>query len=479
MCRSCVRVATFARFYKIFLQPIYSFFVYMGVDKFERRDRIMKSFNKKAVCTAMAIVMTAGMFAGCAKDEKNKKKNRSSEETTIITKRNDPELTPIKRQPVEVDVDPIINNPRIDSYTEFSLELLRNEYDGKNTMISPLSIMGALGMTMNGANGDTLAEMEEMFGLSLGDVNNIMYNINENYLGDEVTQANSIFLNSQKGYELQDDFRQSIVDYYNSDIQIGEFNDDMVDRINDFVGVNTNYRIKEIITELQPDDQMVLVNALSFDGEWETPFESDCTRDKDFTLENGETITVSMMYDSGTGMFIGGDNEMGYVKAYDGNYAFVALLPDEGLSMDEYLSTLTSEEVMGYIRGGGNQYGNYVFALPVFESNYEASLKDSLCTMGMESAFSGSADFTNMCTVDGKIPDLCISDVVHKSYISVNEEGTEAAAATAVVMVDACCEVEEPTVINYIILDRPFVYMIVNTATDMPVFAGVYSGVEA
>ncbi|MCQ2529388.1 MAG: serpin family protein [Saccharofermentans sp.] len=432
----------------------------------------MKNSTKRFATAIMTALMATSMMTGCDKDTKRKNK-KDSEETTVSA--NMQELPEIKRNPVKASNE--VDNYRLAGYTNFSIELLKNSYEGNNTMVSPLSVMAALGMTMNGADAETLAQMEEMMGMSLDEVNELMYIYNEMYCGEEIKQANSIFLNSKNNYTIQQDFRQSIVDYYNSDIQVGLFDDSMVKYINEFVDTNTNHRIDSIINKLDPDrDEMVLVNALTFDAKWGSPFEGDAIHDREFTMENGETFTVSMMFDEIYGGYLCGDNEEGFIKRYeDGNYAFVALLPEEGMTMADYLATLDADEINAMLLQGGD--GDVCLGLPAFETNYENTLVPALKNMGMVDAFGRDANFTKMLTkADGEDAELYVSDVIHKTYIKVDSEGTEAAAATAVVMVDKATAVEVDT--HFVTLDRPFVYMIVDCNTNMPVFIGAYNGLE-
>lgn len=429
----------------------------------------MNNSIKKSVVLLMTLVMAMSSFTGCKGDDGHKK-DRDGDSHKNQTQEKDEE--PLERNPVEVDENVFDNS--VLGYTNFSVELLQNTYMDKNIMVSPLSVMGALGMTMNGASGNTLAQMESVFGMSLSDVNGLMYLYNENYLGEQLSQANAVYVNNADDYELQVPFRQSVMDYYGADIETGAFDDSMVDRINEFVSDNTNGRIPSIIDRLNPDDRMVLVNAVNFDATWRNTFETDDIYDREFYLDNGDEITVSMMYEEGYNNYICGDNETGFIKYYVGDYAFIALLPEEGMCMDEYLATLSGAELNEFICNGGS--GNANIGLPAFESEYSDSIVEELSSMGMGDAFTGSADFSNMLTNGDGAAELYISDVIHKTYIKVDSEGTQAAAATAVIMTDGCSAITEEPI--YVILNRPFVYAIVNTETNMPVFMGVYNGQE-
>ena len=172
-------------------------------------------------------------------------------------------------------------------------------------------------------------------------------------------------------------------------------------------------------------------------------------------------------------LYIEDEDTTGFIKYYKENYAFVALLPREGMSMEEYVNGLTGEKLVGLIETARSDVEVHA-AIPKFSSEYTVELSEVLPGMGMTDAFDGDrADFTGIGTVDDG--NLYISMVLHKTYIQVDELGTKAGAATAVAVAETAALVEEE--IKDVILDRPFVYAVIDTTDSHPVFLGVTESV--
>lgn len=417
--------------------------------------------TKKLMATGLIMAMMAatGCNSTTNSDETKKRPDSTPTQTTIDMTRN--EIT---------DVEPV-GDSSISAYTDFSVNLFKNSYSGGNTLVSPLSVMTALGMTENGAANGTLEEMEYTMCMSLADTNNLMYNFEQNYLGEQISMANNIWVNSSRDIDLQEDYRQRVFDYYGNGVVSEEFGDETINHVNQFVDENTAHRIPTILNDLDPDAAMILVNALTFDGVWVEPFEHDRTRQQTFYAENGE-IDMDMMHGSAYN-YISGDNETGFIKLYEGNYSFVALLPDEEISIEDYINSLSGDEIQDLI--ANPRHDEVFITVPQFTSEFDIELNAALDNMGMPTAFTDAADFTNMATSGDEIELLRIGRVIHKTFISVDEEGTEAAAATVVMMDEAACAEPEPDPL-FVVLDRPFVYMIIETNTNMPVFIGTYTG---
>ena len=415
--------------------------------------------TKKLMATGLVMAMMAATGCNSANNGDETKNREDTEQTAITMTRN--EIAEVSDIKVE----------NVNSYCDFSVSLLQNSYYGGNTLVSPLSVMTALGMTENGAANATLAEMENTMGMSLEDTNNLMYYFEQNYLGEQISMANNIWVNSSRNIELQEEYRQKVFDYYGNGVVSEEFGDETINHVNQFVDEHTAHRIPTILEYLDPDAAMILVNALTFDGVWANPFEPDRTYQQSFFAENGE-IRMDMMHGSTYG-YISGDNETGFVKPYEGGYSFVALLPDEGITIEDYINSLSGDEIQNMI--SSRQHDEVFITVPQFTAEFDIELNQALDNMGMPTAFTDAADFTNMATTGDEIELLRIGRVIHKTFISVDEEGTEAAAATVVMMDEATSCEPDPDPL-FVVLDRPFVYMIIETNTNMPVFIGAYTG---
>jgi serpin B len=352
--------------------------------------------------------------------------------------------------------------------TDFSLRLFRaaNEAD-KNTLLSPLSVLCALAMTANGAKGETLTQMEQTLGLSRDELNLFFRGYLDALAGDKVLKpANSVWFTTHERFTVNGDFLQTNADYYGAAVYRAPFDNATLKAINDWVRDKTDGMIPEILDKIPPEAVMYLVNALAFDAKWEEPYESYSVSSGNFTLQNGETRLADFMY-AEEREYLENELAVGFVKPYEGGkYAFAALLPREGVSLEELLAGLDGAALQDLLR---NRSDKTVFtSLPKFETEYGAELSGVLQAMGMELAFDGNrADFTGLGTSTGG--NIYISRVIHKTFISVAEEGTRAGAATVVEMTDGAMFVEDPKVVY---LDRPFVYLLIDTETCLPLFIG-------
>ncbi|MDE7365745.1 MAG: serpin family protein [Lachnospiraceae bacterium] len=348
---------------------------------------------------------------------------------------------------------------------------------GKNILISPESVLSALAMTANGANGQTLAEMEEVLcgGMEIHSFNEYMYTYHNRLTATkDVTfhLANSIWLKDEPELQVKEDFLQTDRNYYNADIFQADFDTDTVADINQWVDVNTNGMIPQLLTEIPEGAELYLINALAFEGEWENSYEEKRINEAGtFTDYLGNEETVTMLRSTET-QYIAGEHVTGFVKNYKGgDYAFLALLPEEGIRVEDYIASLNGEDFLALY--DNRMYQEVLVEIPEFTYDYDTELKDALSSMGMEDAFEPGADFSNMAETD-----LYISRVLHKTHIQVDRAGTKAAAVTAVEMSKASDVEMDVTEPPRVYLNRPFVYAIVDTETGLPVFLGAVNTIE-
>lgn len=388
-------------------------------------------------------------------------------------------MTGLEPQNAEVTGTPP-DSDFISSQMSFSVNLFKECYkdnNGENMLISPLSAIPALAMTANGANEATLKGMEEILGggMPIDSLNKYL----KTYLGNlkstdkdefQMHMANSVwFRDDAERLTVEKEFLQTNQSYYGSEIYKASFDDSTVNEINGWVKENTHGMIDSIIQKLKPEDIMCLINALAFEAEWETPYHSDDIFDRIFTNAKGEEKTVEMMF-SEEGLYLRDEKATGFLKHYKGGkFSFGALLPNEGISVEEYVNSLTAEGLLKTLTLNKEAY-TVNTVIPKFKYDYSTELTEPLKNMGMADAFdAGSADFSKL----GKSQNgnIYISTVLQKTFIQVDEKGTKAGAATAVMIADGCAIADpEP---KSVVLDRPFVYMIVDNETGLPVFMGV------
>lgn len=354
---------------------------------------------------------------------------------------------------------------------DFGVTLFKDSAESdKNTLISPLSVLCALAMTANGAKEETLGQMEQVFGLSVEDLNNYLGTyVRTLPSGDKykVSLANSIWFKDDEKLTVEQSFLQTNADYYGTSVYKAPFDGGTLKDINTWVSDNTDGMIENILNEIPEEAVMYLINALAFDAEWETIYRDNQIRDGTFTTKSGELRDVKMMYNTES-RYLDDGSATGFIKYYaDRKYAFVALLPNEGVSVADYITSLTGEGLMSTLQNA--QDVEVQTAVPKFESEYSVEMSDILKAMGMTDAFDmDKADFTGL----GKSgrDNIFINRVIHKTYIAVDEKGTKAGAATVVEMVAKGAAPSGE--IKTVYLNQPFVYMLIDCETNLPIFIG-------
>ena len=364
----------------------------------------------------------------------------------------------------------------IRSQMRLSVELFQSsvlESKDKNVLISPLSVQLALAMTANGAAGKTREEMEQVLGgeIPIGELNEYLYSYVQSLPSEDKYKleiANSIWFRDQKErLTVEKDFLQKNADYYGAQAYKSPFDNQTVNDINSWVKNHTDGMIDKIIEEIGSDTVMYLINALVFDAEWENIYHKSAILDGTFTAISGDKRTVEMM-SSKENSYLDDGKATGFIKDYKGGkYSFAALLPNEGVDIYEYMAGLTGEGLLSTLENA--QSGTVMATLPKFELR----MNDVLAGLGMPSAFDGgAADFSKMAkSANGNI---YIGDVLHKTFISVDERGTKAGAVTKV----EASSTGMPQSEKVVVLDRPFVYMLIDNATDLPFFIGAAMDIE-
>ena len=379
------------------------------------------------------------------------------------------------------DLGPIDGLPRalsiaesnlIEADNRFAFKLFRkiNEQEGdKNIFISPLSVAMALGMTYNGAAGSTREAMRqtlELEGLSLQEVNesyrsliDLLRNLDPRV---EFTLANSIWYQHTKTFEQE--FLDVTRQFFDAEVTPLDFGDPAASQtINGWVKDATSGKIDKIVPDRIPwDIVMYLINAIYFKGDWTYQFDKNRTQDAPFTLVDGSQTTVDMMSHEAE-VEIGLNWTEGVWLAdlpYSGSaYSMTILLPETAEEISSLIGRLTQDNWDVWIEG--LNLGETYVSMPKFTLEYEITLNDVLQSLGMGVAFTDTADFTRMYAPGG----IYIDSVKHKTFVDVNEEGTEAAAATSVGM----GLVSAPP---RFVVDRPFIFVIREKYSGTILFMG-------
>lgn len=374
---------------------------------------------------------------------------------------------------VPVRVVCLAEEPDCDTQTaDFAVRLLQNSLSEENTLVSPVSVLSALAMTANGAKGETLAQMEEVLGMTTADMNAYLYSFMDGQT-DALKLANAIWFTDDPEFTVNPDFLETNANYYQADIYKAPFHQETCDAINTWVSKKTDGMIPRILDEIPDSAVMYLVNALAFEAAWAETYKENNVYSHIFTKEDGTEQDVELMR-STEYHYLEDENAAGFLKYYKAeNYAFAALLPNEGVTVAEYVSHLTGTHLQEMLSHPENV--KVVASLPKFETEYNVEMSGILGSMGMTDAFDqDNANFTGLGTYTGC--NLYINRVLHKTFISVAEQGTKAGAATAVEVNRATGAMQEE--IKTVRLDRPFVYMIIDCEHNVPIFIGTLIDVE-
>lgn len=360
---------------------------------------------------------------------------------------------------------------------DFGVRLFQNSFtEEKNVLISPLSVLCALSMTANGAKDETLSQMESVLGMDVASLNTYVKAYKDALPNSDkykLSLANSIWFTDDERFTVNEDFLQTNADYYSADIYKAPFDRTTLNDINKWVKDKTDGMIPSILDQIPPDAIMYLVNALAFEAEWQDIYEKHQVRDSVFTKEDGTKQKAEMMY-ADEYKYLELENGAGFIKNYAGRkYAFAALLPNEGVSVSDLVSSIDGEVLYNTLSNPSSEH--VVTGIPKFEFEYGTDLAGVLSDMGMPNAFNPYlSDFSGLGTSTGG--NIFISRVLHKTYISVGERGTRAGAATVIEMTDGAAV--EPLEPKEVILDRPFVFMLIDTETSLPFFIGTVMDIK-
>lgn len=341
--------------------------------------------------------------------------------------------------------------------------------EGENLFFSPLSISTALAMTNNGAKGTTKEEISKML-----QSNELSDDAVNGYYGKllqalplldgttEVNLANSIWYRND--FKVLDSFLATNKKYFHADVEAIDFsNPQAKDQINAWVDKETNAKIPTIIDQISNDAVMYLINAIYFKGQWEHPFDKGSTQKADFKRANGSTVQVDFMEaDRRYDVAQGNTYEAIRLPYTDGKFDMVAVKPGEGTDALALLQTFAEPGALDNLSGQFSSRKTHLY-FPKFKMTYEAGLNKALEALGMKTAFTDAADFTGI-NGSGK---LKIDEVKHKAFVEVDEEGTEAAAATSVGI--SLTSVQMPYILRF---DEPFLIFIREASSGLILFAG-------
>ncbi|XP_053570627.1 leukocyte elastase inhibitor [Bombina bombina] len=393
-----------------------------------------------------------------------------------------------------------------ESLAKFTVDLHKQlvKNNKKNILISPVSISSAFCMVLLGAKGNTASQIEKVFHfpaveestLSPKNKRNLPEEMGCEPVNTNVCQANVVLqamkqllqeLNQQSNlyelsaanrmyvkqdFELKEQFKQCTEELLNAKAEAVDFQKDPEKartKINAWVESQTKDKIKELFASgtISGDTVLVLVNAVYFKGKWMEQFDKKATKDEPFHLNKNENKTVKMMYKSAK-FHLGSlpDLKCKILElVYEGNFSMHIVLPDEIDGLEQLENDMTHDKLISVLYST-NVEQKVEVKLPKFKIEETYDLKETLSAMGMTDVFNSNADFSNISSQRG----LQVSKVVHKSYADVNEEGTEAAAATGIIIKHILKAV--PILLIEFTADHPFLFFIAHKPTKTIMFYG-------
>jgi serpin B len=345
-----------------------------------------------------------------------------------------------------------------------------------NLFFSPESISTALAMAYAGARASTASEMAKTLHFTLPPgklhpaMGALLRDLNAAHEGYQLNVANALW--AQQGYTFLDDFLSLLKTDYDAGLNQVDFKGATEAArltINQWVEQKTQDKIKDLLQPgaLRPDTRLVLTNAIYFKGDWETQFDKAQTKNEDFHLSEAQTATAPLMHREGRfNYFDGGTFQILEIPYKSMQLSMIVFLPKEAGGLSALEQSLTGSKLQQWL-GKLTSVPKVIVTMPKFKMTQQFELGSTLRAMGMPQAFSGSADFSGMTGHR----DFAISEVIHKAYVDVNEEGTEAAAATAVTMRALAMRAPEgpPPVFR---ADHPFVFMIRDNRSSGILFMG-------
>lgn len=379
------------------------------------------------------------------------------------------EILPSEPVPISLTTD---QTALIESGNEFAFDIFKNiisgENEGKNVMISPLSISSALSMTINGANGETREAMLEALrlkGITVDAVNKAYRDLTKALISVDkrvlISIANSVW--TEDDFNVKKAFIDVLTQYYDAQSEAFDINDPNAPaRMNAWIENKTNGLIKDMIESLDDNTVMLLINAIYFKGKWASEFDRTKTENLPFYLTSGSVNVPMMKQKSDFSVYEGNGFVMAEFPYGQGNFVMDVILPDQSSSLSGTMNLISDANFNGWISQMRKRETDVTF--PKFKYGFKKKLKDVLSNMGMGIAFTDAADFSNI----SEQYDLLINEVTHQSFIETDEEGTEAAAAT---VVEIGLTSVGPSSFEFR-MDRPFIFIIRETTTNSILFMG-------
>ncbi len=373
----------------------------------------------------------------------------------------------------EVDLD----DDFCKKYSTFAFKLLQNMYqsDEENVIVSPLAVSYNLALLYNGAGGNTTDQLRSILGTPIGvnEMNVYMHSYKERLTDSDLTKLyfnNAVWFNSDKNTTPSESFVQTNLTYFGNAMYEESFNSEAVTNVNNWVSNETNQNVEFIADELPADDPMYMLSSVMLDASWAKQYSYQNVQEGTFTNAAGVEQKAQMM--SGFEYsYVYDEMANGFIKEYsDGNYAFMALLPNENMKMSDYISRMAVGDKYAPLLKNKLPYVVDV-TIPKFSCEYRGGMADVLSKMKLGRAFdSNAADLSMLGTSDGR---LYAGDLFVRASFSVTEKGTSKGTGATVADDNSTA-----TNTRVVMLNRPFLFMVIDLNYNLPVLMGVINNIE-
>jgi len=430
-----------------------------------------RKYLQKPIAVLLIVILSAALF-GCAAEDRVKAGDSRIAPETADPGENEGNYAVSREMTGGTSTTGIEPEPMdavlADAYNDYAFRFFREVLSGEDEtmMISPYSLWFALGMLANGASDSTLSEIEQLTGMSTEQMNRLAAWFMSRQGEDEVfTIADSVWLSEAFSKEINPDYLKICGNAYRAAVFCTDFTKpEAVTDLNRWVSEHTKGMIPKMNDSLDPKTIMMLVNAIAFDAKWAKPFSENSCNDETFKHEDGTEEQRKLMYGDADDVYYENALCTGFRKSYEGRqYSYVAFLPKEGVTVNELAASLTAES-WRELRANAKD-GNVYVKIPEYKEEYGASLTEILARMGMREAFTNLAKFGNLSERETHV-----SEVIQKTFIEVDREGTKAAAVTEIGM--RYTDSVDVRDIYRVYLNRSFVYMIIDNLTGCPIFIG-------
>jgi serine protease inhibitor len=428
-----------------------------------------------SLLVTLALALTTLVNVSADSKSLSKKRSNKTHRNKSVNSNNFTSSQQTDTQAMEKGSKVNVDSRLVAADTKFGFNLysqLTRQGADKNIFISPASIAMALAMTYNGANGETRQAMMrtlELQGLTPVEINAANAQLKSALENADpkvkLEIANSLW--ARQGVQFQSEFVKANKESYKAEVAELNFNNpSAVATINSWVSKSTHGKIDKIVDQISSDTLLFLINAIYFKGSWTAKFDATLTTPEDFTLASGKQKKLPMMSQSGSYSYFENDKFQAVALPYgDKRMNMYVFLPKENSTLADFHQSLNAQNWGDWMSRFKQMKGD--ISLPKFKVEYETTLKGILSSLGMGTAFDEHADFSAMLKPPAK---AFISEVKHKAFAEVNEEGTEAAAVTSVEM--RTTSLGPPPRTFRMDVDHPFFFAIRDNQTGAVLFMG-------